>query len=84
MRSLIVLFFQIIESNNYLYYKRFDDQYVILCLYIDDILILSSDLDLINDVKKFLSDYFNMKDIGEVNMILGMKIIRSLDSISLS
>ena len=55
-----------------------------MCLYVDDILILAPNLDLINDVKKFLFHHFDMKDLGEANQILGMKIIRTSEYISLS
>lgn len=58
---------------------------IFFCLYSNDIMILSFDVDLINDIKKFLSYYFDMKDLVEIDLILGMKIIRSpISSISKS
>ena len=50
--------FQINKFDNCLYHKRFDDRYVLFCLYVNDILILPSDLDLINDLKIFFSYHF--------------------------
>lgn len=38
---------------------------MIVCMYVDDLLMFSPDLDLVNDVKKFLSNKFNMKDLGK-------------------
>jgi hypothetical protein len=38
---------------------------VILCLYVDDILILGTSLDVIKKTKDFLSNDFEMKDLGE-------------------
>lgn len=86
MFDSIILFydFQINGSDDCIYHKRFDGRYILSGLYVDDIFIISSNLDLIHDVKKFLSYYFDMKDLGEVDLILGMKIIRSSDSISQS
>jgi hypothetical protein len=40
-------------------------QYVILCLYIEDILIFGINIDIINKVKSFLTKSFDMKDLGE-------------------
>ena len=52
--------------------------HVILCLYVDDILTFGTSLDVINDAKSYLSNKFDMKYLGEAEMILGMKIILSL------
>jgi hypothetical protein len=38
---------------------------VILCLYVDDILIFGINIDVINEVKSFLSKSFDMKDVGQ-------------------
>jgi hypothetical protein len=49
---------------------------VILCLYVDDILIFVTSLDVIKEVKDFLSNNFEMKDLGEVDVILNIKLKR--------
>jgi hypothetical protein len=41
-------------------------QGVILCLYVNDILIFGTSLDMINEVKTFLCQSFDMKDMSEV------------------
>jgi hypothetical protein len=46
--------FQMSEYNNYLYYKLVKDKYVLLCLYVDDILILAHELEIIIDKKFYL------------------------------
>jgi hypothetical protein len=38
-----------------------------------DILILRTSIDVINDVKSFLSQNFDMKDLGEADVILNIK-----------
>ncbi|KAK3018394.1 hypothetical protein RJ639_003849 [Escallonia herrerae] len=47
-------------------------------------LIFGTDIDRINEVKNFLASNFSMKDLGEADMILGIKIIRSQHGIVLT
>ena len=58
------------------YLKFFDNSYIILLLYVDDMLIVESSIKEINDLKKQLSKQFAMKDLGAAKQILGMRIIR--------
>lgn len=53
-------------------------------LYVDDLLIFALDMDLVNDVKSFLCSKFDVKDLGEANVILGIKLTKSVSSIILS
>ena len=41
-----------------------------LILYVDDILLASSDLGLLHETKKFLSKNFEMKDVGEATYVI--------------
>jgi hypothetical protein len=47
-----------------------------LCLYVDDILIFGTSLDVINEVKIFLCQSFDMKDMGKADVILNIKLIK--------
>nr|GEZ01002.1 zinc finger, CCHC-type [Tanacetum cinerariifolium] len=49
---------------------------VIICLYVDDMLIYGTDQNQVDKTKKFLSSRFSMKDVGEADVILGIKIKR--------
>nr|CAN83010.1 hypothetical protein VITISV_010102 [Vitis vinifera] len=60
-----------------LYSKTCDNYMVIVCLYVDDMLILSDDMKGIIETKRFLSSTFKMKDLGEVDIILGIKVKRN-------
>ena len=42
----------------------------------DDILLASSDVSLLQETKKFLSSKFDMKDLGEASYVLGIEIHR--------
>ncbi|RVW52843.1 Retrovirus-related Pol polyprotein from transposon TNT 1-94 [Vitis vinifera] len=64
------------EADHCCYVKSFDNSYIILLLYVDDMLIIGSDIEEINNLKKQLSKKFAMKDLRAAKQILGMRIIR--------
>jgi hypothetical protein len=66
------------------YYHHGGGQGVILCLYVDDILIFEISLDVINEVKTFLCQSFDMKDMDEVDVILNIKLIKGENEITLT
>lgn len=72
------------ESDKCIYRKFQNGRGIIICLYVDDMLIFGTDLQLIEDAKKFLSTNFSMKDMGVADVILGIKIIRDHSGITLS
>nr|GEZ34459.1 hypothetical protein [Tanacetum cinerariifolium] len=47
---------------------------VIICLYVDDMWIFGTGQNQVDNTKKFLSLRFSIKDMGEVDVILGIKI----------
>ena len=47
-----------------------------LVLYVDDILLASNNLGMIRETKQFLSQNFDMKDIGEASYVIGIEIYR--------
>ena len=49
---------------------------MILCLYVDDILIFENNINVIEEVKGFLSSNFEMKNLGEADVILNIKLLR--------
>ena len=58
-------------------YKRHQDKVVMfLVLYIDDILLIGNVVEVMSSVKVWLSSQFDMKDLGEANFILGIKLWR--------
>ena len=59
------------------YVRRFpDDKVIILLLYVDDMLIVGQDADMIQKLKRELSKTFDMKDLFNAKRILGMEIMR--------
>jgi hypothetical protein len=68
--------FAVNEADKCVYYRYGGGNGVILCLYVDDILIFSNNVNVIKEVKDFLSNNFEMKDLGEADVILNIKLLR--------
>ena len=67
-------------------YSKFNNsgQGVIICLYVDDMLIFGTSQKEVDATKEFLATKFSMKDLGEVDVILGIKIKREVGGITLT
>lgn len=69
------------SSDNCVFVKKFaDGDFIILLLYVDDMLIVGKDTSRIDSLKKQLSKSFAMKDLGPAKQILGIQITRDRDS----
>ena len=61
-------------EDNCVYAKFKNGKFIFPILYVDDILLVSSDVSLLLEIKKFLSSKFDMKDLGEASFVLGIEI----------
>ncbi|GJS86307.1 zinc finger, CCHC-type containing protein [Tanacetum coccineum] len=86
-------FDEVVLSNGYLLnqadkcvYSKFDEsgKGVIVCLYVDDMLIFGTDQVQVDLTKKFLSSRFFMKNMGEDDVILGIRIKHESNEIAIS
>ncbi|GJX26545.1 zinc finger, CCHC-type containing protein [Tanacetum coccineum] len=86
-------FDEVVLSNGYLLnqadkcvYSKFDKsgKGVIICLYVDDMLIFGTDQVQVDLTKEFLSSRFSMKDMGEADVILGIRIKHKSNGITIS
>jgi hypothetical protein len=77
--TLTIAGFAVNKADSCVYYRYSGGEAVMLCLYVDDILIFGSNLNVIEKVKKLLSSNFDMKDLGEADIILNIKLIREGD-----
>ncbi|PKI39857.1 hypothetical protein CRG98_039762 [Punica granatum] len=59
-----------------IYLKVSGSKFIFLVLYVDDILLASNDLGLLEETKQFLSTNFEMKDMGETSYVIGIEIHR--------
>jgi len=72
------------ESDKCIYSKFQNRKGVMICLYVDDMLIFGTSINEVEETKTFFSKNFDMKDLGEADVILGIKIIRDGNHIGLS
>ncbi|GKA88615.1 zinc finger, CCHC-type containing protein [Tanacetum coccineum] len=86
-------FDEMVLSNGYLLnqvdkcvYSKFNEfgKGVIICLYVDDMLIFGTDQVQVDLTKEFLSSRFFMKDMGEADVILGIRIKHESNGIAIS
>jgi hypothetical protein len=82
--TLISPAFSVNEADRCVYYHHGGGQGVILCLYVDNTLIFGTSLDVINEVKTFLCQSFDIKDMGEADVILNIKLIKGENEITLT
>ncbi len=64
------------DGDPCLYVKQTDDGVVMIALYVDDLLIAAKSKSQTSWVKKMLNDRFDMKDLGEAKVCLGLEITR--------
>ena len=82
--ALLEYGFVVNSSDSCVYTKLFENNCVIICLYVDDMLIFGTSLEVINLTKMFLCSKVEMKDLGEVDVILGMKVKKTESGFSLN
>jgi len=66
-----------ILKDHYVYVNITTKGIIFLTLYVDDILLVGNNLEMINATKQWLSSIFELKDMDEVRYVLGMKVIRN-------
>ena len=59
-----------------MYMKRSKKGILILSLYVNDMLLAGNEMSSIVATREWLSSQFEIKDIGEANYMLGVKIVR--------
>jgi hypothetical protein len=62
--------FKINEVDDWVYVKNIPKSYVLVYLFVDYMLILSSNDHIIKSIKKMLTKKFDIKDLGVADVIL--------------
>ena len=70
-------------EDNCVYAKFKNGKFIFLVLYVDDILLASSNVSLLLETKKFLFSKFDMKDLDEGSFVLGIEIHRDRSKVIL-
>ena len=76
--------FKINECDKYVYVKTTQKGYVIVCLYVDNMLIIGNNTEMIRITKQFLSSRFDIKDMGVADVLLGIKISKIYEGVNLN
>ena len=64
------------KVDHCVYSKQVGDHFINIVLYVDDMLLIGNNKDVIKEVKYQLSSKFDMKYLGTANFILGIEIRR--------
>ena len=64
-----------------LFLRHTDKDTILLLLYVDDMIITGDDFSGIQELKDFLSQQFEMKDLGHLSYFLGLEITHSTDGL---
>ena len=68
------------EYDHCVYFKKLNNGiFIILVLYVDDILLASKRITNINKLKVQMARTFDMKDLGATRKILGIEIFRDME-----
>ena len=71
---LISFSFEVNIVDNCVYQKISGSKFIFLVLYVDGILLATNDIGILNETKRFLSNNFEMKGLGETFFLLGIQI----------
>ncbi|KMQ85397.1 retrovirus-related pol polyprotein from transposon tnt 1-94 [Lasius niger] len=63
------------KADPCIYFRRQKGK-ILLGVYVDDIILLANDDQLLRDTKRKLAEKFKMKDLGEVRNLLGLRVTR--------
>ena len=80
---LLLSGFRYNSANKCIYSKFTQDYSVIICLYVDNLRIVSNTMKCIEDTKRYLSSRFKINDLEEVDTILGIKVRKHSGSYAL-
>ncbi|PNF37230.1 Retrovirus-related Pol polyprotein from transposon TNT 1-94 [Cryptotermes secundus] len=80
-KELVTLGYEVSVNEPCMFYRKMDDSFTVLALYVDDFLIVTNDISEKERLVKKLGSKFRLKDLGETKYLLGMRIRKRNGSI---
>jgi hypothetical protein len=71
------------SSESAVYKKVIGSDFIILCLYVDDLIFMGTSISLVKEFKEEMKSEFEMSDLGEMQYFLGMQIRQTTEGISI-
>lgn len=71
------------HGDHTLFIKQLDIDFLVVLVYVDDILIASTSTDALSELTANLQKCFKLRDLGTLKYFLGLEVARSSDGISL-
>src|SRR5579871_5662086 len=75
--------YKALDSEPSIYIRRIGKNIVIIATYVDDLPILANNPVVLEEAKQELKDRFKIKDLGEAHHLLGLRIIKKEEIISI-
>jgi len=76
-QAILQFGFMMVKKDYCVYLKRSNYKFLIMTLYVDNVLMAYNDLEMIAATKGWLASNFVMKDIVDASYVLGEKIYRN-------
>ena len=73
---LVDISFNSLKSDPCVYIYSEGSEIVILTLYVNDVLLVGKDVQVLERIKEKLMSRFSMTDMGDVSLVLGMRVTR--------
>ena len=83
-KTITQLNFSSSDHDSALFTRKTDNGIIVLLLYVDDMIITGDDYVGIEELKKFLCQHFEMKDLGPLSYFVGFEVLSSSNGLFLS
>lgn len=83
-RAIIALGFRQSRADHSLFIYKRGKVYVVVLIYVDDVILAGNDTGKIQEIKTYLDEKFSIKDLGILKYFLGIEVARSTKGFVLS